>query len=145
MAEAGTNDEPEQGMWAEFFNERRIELRHRVWLPISLALSTEVADAAPAVATYTLGHTWDVSAHGLALVLDTLRVGEQDVIEVGREVQLVLALPAGTLTLRAVVIHQRTLASEGLEPGYLLGVRLTALSAPDRALYDQYLSTLTQR
>jgi hypothetical protein len=83
--------------------------------------------------------TTNISASGLAVLVPHLYIGTLPVSEGGR-LRITLDLhPLGTVGMEAVVARVEAAGGEG--PGHILGVRITAMSEDDRALYLQYVGT----
>lgn len=126
--------------------EQRAAPRHRVWREIRLLFSLSMldADASASERPLTLlGHTRDVSATGLALVVPRTSINGRDLIRNGRALLIELELPSGAIRLQGVAVrYERLDEREEDELGYLVGVRITEISAHARAELDEYLRTL---
>ena len=88
------------------------------------------------------GHTRDISARGLALVLPAVRVGGRYLTGADVLLRVVLEHPAGPLELLAAPVHYDQLSAEGDEQGFLIGVKIKTWSAADRARYEAQLNEL---
>lgn len=83
--------------------------------------------------------TTNISASGLAVLVPHLYIGTLPVSE-GSRLRITLDLhPLGTVVMETVVARVEAAGGEG--PGHILGMRITAMSEDDRALYLQYIGT----
>jgi guanyl-specific ribonuclease Sa len=81
------------------------------------------------------GHTVNVSAHGLAVVLHAQNIEEQYLAGGDGSMSIELDLPNGlSLGIQATPVRY-----EKLDDGYLIGARISEMSARDRELYGEYL------
>jgi len=85
------------------------------------------------------GHTRDVSACGLALILPAVRVGDRYLAGEAQTLGVTLRLPAATVKLRATPARYQRLDEDDADTGYLIGLRITDIDARDRAVLDEYL------
>jgi PilZ domain len=116
--------------------ERRRHLRYKVRLAASVVLLGAKGEAA----TKPLeGHTRDVSACGLALVLPAVRVGDRYLAGEAQTLGVTLRLPAATVRLRGTPSRYERLDDEGAGTAYLIGLRITEMDERDRAAFDEYL------
>lgn len=123
-----------------FVGERRISPRHRARLRAHVSLH---AHHTTHHAPHTLaGHTRDISATGLALILPAIRLGERYLMGEGRKIDVVLELPTKTITLRATPVrYERVEEGEG-DAGYIVGAHISEISEADRAHFIEYLRSL---
>ena len=81
------------------------------------------------------GHTVNISAHGLAVVLHAQNIEEQYLAGGDGSMSIELDLPNGlSLGIQATPVRY-----EKLEDGYLIGARISEMSERDRELYEEYL------
>ena len=116
--------------------DRRRHPRFRVRLEASVVLLGAKGEAAT---TPLEGHTRDVSACGLALVLPSVRVGERYLAGEAQTLGITLRLPARPVHLRATPARYERLDAGDAETGYLIGLRITDMDERDRAAFDEYL------
>lgn len=91
------------------------------------------------------GHTRDLSATGLSLVLPAVRIGDRYLTGEGRPVQITLELPAGAVRLRAVPVrYERLGEEEGGERGYLVGAHIMEMDAEDLMRFGDYVRELAK-
>lgn len=137
-----------EGKMRALFAERRRAARRRVAcevrLPLGVSLPHELLD--PEEEEFPrpiMGHTRDLSASGLSLVLPTTRLGARDVSRPGASLRLVLCLPTGVIVVRAETVRCAQLPNAAGEPQYLVGARITKMFDTDRRAYDNFLRSLT--
>ena len=108
----------------------------------------QIADAgAPTVPPLLpmVGHTRDISETGLAIVVTSESpVSQRDKL-IGRELKIVLDLPAGLTHLRGTVVRAQPLPAEETQKGYLIGVRITEMVDKDWVNMVRYIVKLRQR
>jgi c-di-GMP-binding flagellar brake protein YcgR len=123
-------------------NRRRSpRLKARLPLTVSIAVRQKAATGAKLVPALR-GHTRDLSATGLALILPSILIGEQHLTGEGRTLLISLELPAGPIQIQAVPARYERLDEETAEKLYLVGARITQMSEDDRALFNEYLQGL---
>ncbi|PYS75813.1 MAG: hypothetical protein DMF66_18165 [Acidobacteria bacterium] len=117
---------------------RRRHPRFRVRLAASVVLLGAKGEAAT---TPLEGHTRDVSACGLALILPAVRVGDRYLAGEAQTLAITLRLPSASVRLRATPARYERLDDEDAETGYLIGLRITEMDERDRAAFDEYLKS----
>jgi guanyl-specific ribonuclease Sa len=81
------------------------------------------------------GHTVNISAHGLAVVLHAQNIEEQYLEGGDGSMSIELDLPNGlSLEIQATPVRY-----EKRDDGYLIGARISEMSDRDRELYEEYL------
>ena len=129
----------------EFVGNRRRAQRYRAQLPLSVSLQrTNAGNSGKGSARVPslAGHTRDISSSGLALVVPAIRIGDRYLTGEDRKLHIQLELPDGIAHLQAVPVRYEQLEREGIETGYLIGVKITEISDADRARLNQYVQTL---
>ena len=87
------------------------------------------------------GHTLDVSENGLALVVDTLRIGDNLLTDPDCTLRIVLLdLPSGQVAIHATAVRYAQL--EGEMQRHLIGVEITHMDESDRYRFVSYLQSL---
>lgn len=125
------------GRLRRLVGERRRHPRYKVRLAASVVL---LGARGEAVTPPLEGHTRDVSACGLALVLPAVRVGQRYLAGEEQTLGVTLRLPAATVRLRGTPArYERLDDDEGARAGYLIGLRITEMGESDRAAFDEYL------
>ncbi len=86
------------------------------------------------------GHTRDLSANGLALLLPQIHLDGYHLSAESREMQVILELPAGAISM--VVVAKRYEKLEGAELGcnYLIGARIVQMDESDRRRYQEFVN-----
>ena len=84
------------------------------------------------------GHTLDVSATGLALVVPAIRIGEHYLAGSDRKLYIKLELPNGPVELKATAVRYESLDDDS---GYLIGARILEMRDSDRATFEKYVSS----
>jgi PilZ domain len=128
-----------------YHEERRQSPRLNATLEARLEFSVLLREAdAPESGVQHLravaGHTVDISAHGLAVVLHAQNIDEQYLT--GREgsMAIELDLPNGL----SIEIQATPVRYEKLDEGYLIGARISEMSERDRGLFAEYLRELAE-
>ena len=85
------------------------------------------------------GHTVDISALGLAVVLHAQNIDEQYLLGSEGSMAIELDLPNGL----SIEIQATPVRYEKLEEGYLIGARISAMKERDRELFEEYLAELS--
>ena len=121
-----------------FVGNRRHSKRVRARLSFTLSLSDPRLSSNGHRRLPTLnGHTLDVSATGLALIVPAIRIGEHYLAGDERKLHIKLELPAGAVEMRVATVRYESL-EDGT--GYLIGARILEMSESDRASFDKYVA-----
>lgn len=86
------------------------------------------------------GHTVNISAHGLAVVLHAQNIDEQYLLGAEGSMAIELDLPNGS----SIEIQATPVRYEKLETGYLIGARISEMSERNRGLFEEYLKELAE-
>jgi len=122
----------------KFVKDRRSSPRRKVRFNVSVAVVTESARHRQPSGARLEGYTQDISRNGMALVMPAVRIGDQYLTGVDRQLQITLKLPDAEITFRAVPVRYEQLdATEqnNKQTAYLIGVRILEMDEEDRALY----------
>ena len=84
------------------------------------------------------GHTLNLSASGLAVVLHAQNIDEEYLLGGEGSMAIELDLPNGL----AIEIQATPVRSEKLEEGYMIGARISHMSERDRELFEEYLEEI---
>ncbi len=126
-----------------FVGDRRHSTRQRARLAFTLSLVGAAISANGSRRTNSMqGHTLDVSAHGLALVVPTILLGEHHLVGENRRLKLQLELPLGRIEMQVVPIRYESLEEHKTETGYLLGTKIIEISETDGERFAQYVAGL---
>src|ERR1044071_1235330 len=122
-----------------FIGNRRHCKRVRARLSFTLSLSDlRVSGNGSRRLPALNGHTLDVSATGLALVVPAIRIGEHYLAGDDRKLHIKLELPNGPVEMMVATVRYESLEDEG---GYLIGARILEMSDTDRVSFEKYLLT----
>jgi len=86
------------------------------------------------------GHTVDISAMGLAVVLHAQNIDEQYLLGSEGSMAIELDLPNGL----SIEIQATPVRYQKLDEGYLIGARISEMTDRDRELYLEYLGELAE-
>lgn len=121
-----------------FVGNRRHSKRVRASLSFTLSLSDPRLNSNGYRRLPSLdGHTLDVSATGLALVVPAIRIGEHYLAGEDRKLHVRLDLPTGPVEMRVGTVRYESMEDEA---GYLIGARILEMSDSDRASFDKYVA-----
>lgn len=84
------------------------------------------------------GHTVNLSAIGLAVVLHAQNIDPQYLTGGENSMSIELDLPSGV----SIEIEATPVRYEKRDDGYLIGARITQISDRDRELYEEYLEEI---
>ncbi|MEJ7714036.1 MAG: hypothetical protein WKF84_30360 [Pyrinomonadaceae bacterium] len=124
-------------------DERRIAPRHRADLKVELSsylLFDEVGNNDLEEEMVMVGvQTLDVSESGVAIVAPQESL-DADLLStmMGRTLQIVLELPAGTVGMEAITMRHELLKIDGAMK-YLIGARIVEMDEHDRGIYTAFL------
>ncbi|HEX7332999.1 MAG TPA: PilZ domain-containing protein [Pyrinomonadaceae bacterium] len=123
-----------------FIGNRRNSRRVRVRLNFTLSLSDPRVNSNGSRRLPQLnGHTLDVSATGLALVVPAIRIGEHYLAGADRELHIKLELPSGPVEMKVGTVRYESLEDES---GYLIGARILEMSDTDKVSFEKYVSKI---
>jgi hypothetical protein len=112
-------------------------LRGKASLPFKLSLPDQSSGEA------TLeGHTRDMRATGLSLVVPDIRLGEREIVGPELSLRIVLELPTGPIEMQVAPVRYEPLDETEPQRGYLIGSRITEISDSDCVRFVKYLRTL---
>ena len=86
------------------------------------------------------GHTQNLSALGLAVVLHAQNIDEQYLLGAEGSMAIELDLPNGL----SIEFQATPVRYQKLDEGYLIGARISKMSDRDRELYLEYLGELAE-
>jgi hypothetical protein len=87
------------------------------------------------------GHTLDVSATGLALIVSAIRIGEHYLAGGDRKLHVKLELPSGPVEMKVASVRYESLEDDS---GYLIGARILEMSDADRASFEKYVAKVSR-
>ncbi|HEX7175213.1 MAG TPA: PilZ domain-containing protein [Pyrinomonadaceae bacterium] len=131
-----------------FVSDRRHAPRYPAHLPATVSHVSSAGNArhhAGRPAPILSGHTRDLSATGISLVLPAIRIGDRYLMGEGRPVQITLELPTGAVQLRAVPMRYERLGDEeGGERGYLVGAHIMEMDPDDMMRFGEFVRELAK-
>ena len=119
-------------------NRRRSRLRTRLLFSISVCRNTK-GNGSPREHILK-GHTRDISASGLALMLSQVHLDGHHLVAEGRELQLTLELPGGAIPMVVVPKRYERLDEGELGCTYLVGVKIVQIADEDRSRIDSFIA-----
>ena len=125
----------------QFVGERRRARRVKVDLPVTVSLIDFGGGANGFRGQTSLdGHTFDISASGLGLILPAIRIGEHYLTGEDRKLWLKIALPDGPVEMQVAPVRYESLDEQQGERGFLLGVRIVNIGETDQAAYIHHIA-----
>ncbi len=85
------------------------------------------------------GHTLNISAHGLAIVLHAQNIDEQYLLGTEGSMAIELDLPNGL----SIEFSATPVRYEKLDEGYLIGARISEMSERNRESFEAYLREIS--
>jgi len=135
----------------QFMGDRRHSKRHNVRLSFTLAITpakspspTKSLNGTRRISTLG-GHTLDLSATGLALIVPAITLGEHHLVGENRSLNVKLDLPDGSVEMQVTPVRYESLDEHPTETGYLIGVQIGEMTDDDRAKFAAYVASLPQR
>jgi len=123
--------------FSRFLVDRRGEPRVSVRLPFSISILGTNGNGNGGRERLLEGHTRDVSAGGLGLIVNTVRIDGYCIVVDGRPRRLVLQLPDGPVTMLVLPFRSERLGDSGA--GYIIGAEITDIGEEDRQRYLEYV------
>jgi hypothetical protein len=124
----------------EYVGNRRRAPRYRVRLSVSVSPVQAAKPARVSVERGALyGFTRDISITGLALVLPAIRINNIYIAGEDRTLEILVENEGEPIVMYAAPVRYERLEDGEADKGYLVGVRITEMSASDRARYQQLL------
>ena len=121
-----------------FIGNRRGSRRVRTRLNFRLSLSDPRVNSNGSRKLPKLdGHTLDVSATGLALIVPAIRIGEHYLAGGERKLHVKLELPTGPVEMKVASVRYESLEDDS---GYLIGARILEMSDTDRVSFEKYVA-----
>jgi hypothetical protein len=130
----------------QYLGDRRHSKRQNVRLNFSLSLASATKSLNGTRRIISMdGHTVDLSANGLALVVPKITLGEHHLVGENRSLNVRLQLPDGPVELQAAPVRYERLEEHRNETGYLIAVKIVRMPDGDRARFSEYVATLRKR
>ena len=130
----------------QYVGDRRRTKRLVAHLPFSLSLvsATKSLNGTRRVSSIE-GHTLDLSAKSLALIVPRITLGEHHLVGENRNLNVNLELPDGPLQLQASPVRYERLDEHRSEQGYLIAVKIVSMLDDDRARFEDYIASLENK
>jgi len=130
----------------KFVGDRRRTKRQRVRLTLSISIASPAKSLTGSRRTVSMdGHTYDLSANGVAFIVPAITLGEHHLVGENRSLKVQLELPSGPVEMQVLPVRYERLDEHKSETGYLIAVKIVGMLEVDRAKYGEYVSTLLQR
>jgi hypothetical protein len=127
----------------QYVGDRRHSTRRNVRLTFSLSLATVSKDLNGTSRTSSMsGHTQDLSAEGLALVVPAISLGDHHLVGENRILNIKLELPGAPVVMQVTPVRYERLDERASETGYMIGVKITGMREEDRARFADYVASL---
>ncbi len=125
----------------QYVGNRRRARRYEVRLPFKLSL-VSVSKNLNGMRRVSVmnGHTLDLSAHGLALIVPKITLDEHHLVGENRSFNISLELPDGAIDLKATPVRYERLEEDTNDTGYLIAVKITSMMDGDRDRWDNFLA-----
>lgn len=125
----------------EYLGNRRRAPRRKMRLsvrvsPVKAAQPARVS-AADSDALY--GYTRDISSSGLALILPAIRINNIYLMGEDRTLEILIEDESEPIVIYGISTRYEKLEEGKADKGYLIGIRITEMSAEDRARYTALL------
>jgi c-di-GMP-binding flagellar brake protein YcgR len=130
------------GRLREIAGDRRYAYRHRVKVPCSVSIHyfAEQANGRRPVPAMQ-GHTRDISATGVGLIVPAIRIGEHYLTGEDRLLKIVLELPSGSIQIILTPVRYEPIDNDEDEQGFVIGGRITEISPQDRDRLKTFLKS----
>lgn len=127
----------------QYVGDRRhsTRLKGRLTFSLSLISSTKQLDGRRRT-TSMVGHTWDLSESGLALIVPAITLNDHHLVGENRSLNLQLELPERVVVMQVTPVRYERLEEQTGETGYLIAVKITGITKEDRAAFSEYVATL---
>ena len=125
----------------QYVGNRRRARRYEVRLPFKLSL-VSVSKNLNGMRRVSVmnGHTLDLSAHGLALIVPKITLDEHHLVGENRSFNISLELPDGAIDLKATPVRYERLEEDTNDTGYLIAVKITTMTDGDREKWNDFLA-----
>jgi hypothetical protein len=130
----------------KFVADRRRAKRRRVRLAFSISIVSPAKSLTGTRRTVSMdGHTHDLSANGMALIVPAITLDEHHLVGENRSLKVQLELASGPVEMQVNPVRYERLEEHGNDIGYLIAVKIVAMSEGDRASYAKFVATLLDR
>lgn len=123
-----------------YLKDRRQSPRLRVGLVLSISVLRKAnSSGSTQVSRKMKGHTRDISAKGLALLLPQVHLGGYHLAAEGRELHVVLELPTGPIPLVVLPRRYEMLDDAELGCNYVIGAKILHIEDQDRSRFEDFI------
>ena len=130
----------------QIVGDRRRAKRRPVRLKLSLSLASATRSLNGTRRIISMeGHTLDLSANGLALIVPQITLGEHHLVGENRSLDLKLQLPGGPVEMQVAPVRYERLEEHDDETGYVIAAKIVRMPDDDRARFSEYFATLQER
>jgi c-di-GMP-binding flagellar brake protein YcgR len=124
-----------------YFKDRRQAPRFRTRLLFSISVRRKArANGAPPSDRTLKGHTRDISASGLGMMLPQVHFEGHYLAAEGRELQVILELPTGAIPMTVISKRYEKLDETELGCGYLIGAQINQITDEDRNRLESFIA-----
>lgn len=123
-----------------YFKNRRQAPRLRIRLSFSLSLFRAAKIKGRAGDRTLKGHTRDISASGLALLLPQIHLDGYHLAADGKKLRLTLEVAGGAMTMLVVPRRYERLEDAELGCAYLIGAEIVEIEDDDRMRLENFIS-----
>jgi hypothetical protein len=129
-----------------YVKDRRHSPRMRVRLLFTVSMSRKANGNGSGWRERILkGHTRDICASGLALNVPQVHLDGHHLAAEGRELELTLELPGGSISMLVVSRRYERLEEAELGCNYLIGARIVQIDDEDRRRYLSFINEGLER
>lgn len=124
-----------------YLKDRRQSPRLRVRLLLSVSVRRKTNSNGATSSTRTLkGHTRDLSVSGMAMLLPQVHLAGYHLAAEGRELNVMLELPDGEMSLVVLPRRYEMLDDSELGCSYLIGAKIVEVSDEDRIRLEGFIA-----
>lgn len=124
-----------------YLKDRRQAPRLRVRLAVSVSVRRKTnSNGASASSRVLKGHTRDVSAGGIAMLLPQVHLGGYHLAAEGRELNAVLELPDGPMSFVVLPRRYEMVGDAELDCNYLIGAKIVEIADEDRVRLESFVA-----
>jgi hypothetical protein len=134
------------GRFCELVGSHNHATRHDVRLPLTIYMQDTKAHRASRSTGLTLsGHTRNISATGLSLVVPSVHFGNRYLMDGNLTLRIRIELPGGAVSFEGAPVRYEMLDENQVEWGYLVGMRITEMADAERKRLTEYLRHASRR
>ena len=124
-----------------YLKDRRQSPRLRVRLLLSVSVQRKTnSNGAPASSRTLKGHTRDISAGGIGMLLPQVHLGGYHLAAEGRDLRVELELPDGPMSLVVLPRRYEMVGDAELGCNYLIGAKIVEIADEDRVRLENFIA-----